>query len=238
MTDLLDRALKAAGGIERWNALSTVTARVSWGGPYWEMRGHPGLAGTDLVVADLHRQHIVSAQQPAGRTVIFDKDAEHLLIAGLDGSITDDEHDLRPTFPSDPGAHWSRAQAAYFRSYGLWHYLAEPYLLAWKGVTTREAVPWTGDGETWRVLEAAFPASLDTQSAVQRYYYDNQARLRRVDYEPVVAGGVPVAHYIRGEAVVGGVTVPVKRHVHPRNPDGTPDPRVLITVDLADICFS
>ncbi|HEY0693026.1 MAG TPA: hypothetical protein VGD71_28770 [Kribbella sp.] len=45
MSDLLDLALKAHGGLERWNALSTGHAHVSAGGLMFELKGHAPDAG-------------------------------------------------------------------------------------------------------------------------------------------------------------------------------------------------
>jgi hypothetical protein len=97
--------------------------------------------------------------------------------------------------------------------------------------------PWTENGQTWRVL--TFPDSIDVHSATQLYYFDDAGLLRRMDYQPVVNGDTPVAHYIRGEATFDGIVVPTKRHIHPRTEDGTPYLSFLpITLDLSDIKFS
>lgn len=48
-----------------------------------------------------------------------------------------------------------------------------------------------------------------------------------------------MAHYIRAHEVVDGIPVPVKRHIHRRNEDGTPDLSwAPITVGISDITIS
>ena len=99
--------------------------------------------------------------------------------------------------------------------------------------------PWTDNGQTWRILGVTFPDSIDVHSATQLYYFDDAALLRRMDYQPVVNGDTPVAHYLRSEATFDGIVVPAKRHIHPRNEDRTPDlSNVSITLDLSDVKFS
>jgi hypothetical protein len=98
--------------------------------------------------------------------------------------------------------------------------------------------PWTENGQTWRVLSATFPDSIDVHSATQLYYFDDAGLQRRMDYQPVVNGNRPVAHYIRSEATFDGIVVPTRRYVSRRNEDRTPDlSNVSITLDLSDFKF-
>jgi hypothetical protein len=83
------------------------------------------------------------------------------------------------------------------------------------------------------------PGAMAFTRTPQLYYFDDPGLLRRMDYQPVVNGQEPVAHYIRGEGAFDGIVVPTKRHVHARNQDRTPDlSSVRISLDLSDIKFS
>ena len=42
-SELLDAALEAAGGLERWRAHSFLTAHLSQGGALWAMKGQGGV---------------------------------------------------------------------------------------------------------------------------------------------------------------------------------------------------
>jgi hypothetical protein len=161
-------------------------------------------------------------------------------VTGADGKIVEALDNPRATFDGyTTDTKWSLAQTAYFRSYATWHYLVEPYIFTWPGVEAHEVEPWTENGQTWRVLSVTFPDSIDTHSKTQLYYFDDAGLLRRMDYQPVVNGHEPVAHYIRGEGTFDGIVVPTKRHIHARNEDQTPDlSGVRITLDLSDIRFS
>jgi hypothetical protein len=72
----------------------------------------------------------------------------------------------------------------------------------------------------------------------QLYYFDDDGLLRRMDYQPVVNGYSPTAHYIRQHENVDGFVVPTKRHIHSRREDRTPDLSwIPITLDLSNISF-
>ncbi|GAA2389990.1 hypothetical protein [Nonomuraea africana] len=240
MDALLERVLDAHGGLDRWKNLSALSARVTYGGPFWEFKGHPDFADTNLVEASLQEQHVRQIQESIGRTVDFDKKADRVIVTGADGAVIDALDRPRTTFDGyTPDTRWSIAQIAYFRAYDTWHHLAEPYVFTWPGVEAHEVEPWTEDGQEWRVLSVTFPGSVDTHSATQLYYFDAAGLLRRMDYEPDVNGRTPVAHYIREEQTFDGIVVPTRRHVHARNEDRTPDLSwTPITLDITDVTFS
>jgi hypothetical protein len=60
-----------------------------------------------------------------------------------------------------------------------------------------------------------------------------------MDYQPVVNGYSPTAHYVRKQETVDGLVVSTQRHIHIRNEDRTPDLSwIPITLDLSDSKFS
>jgi hypothetical protein len=227
MDALLKQVLDANGGPDHLRSLSTLRATITYGGPFWAAKGHPELAGIDDTVADLRRPRLTRRQRSTGRTTTWDGP----------GSPFEGLEQPRASFAGfGVDTPWSLAQTLYFRSYATWHYLVEPELFSRPGVAAHEAEPWIEGGETWRVLSVTFPASIDVHSRTQRYYYDDESHLRRLDYAPEVNGDVPVAHYVRADQRVNGVLVPTSRHIHLRNPDGTPDLSwTPITVDLSDV---
>ena len=239
MNALLDQVLTANGGVDRWNDITSITAEVTFGGPFWEFKGQPGFAGTELVEASARREFIRQTDVKTGRTVVFDKAKDLVTVTDADGAVIDELEHPRHTFDGyTTSSTWSIAQMAYFRSYATWHYLVEPFVFAFPGVTTREIAARVEDGETWRGLSVTFAGDLETHNRTQFYYFNDAGRLRRMDYQPEVNDFSPTAHYVREETEVDGVTVPTKRHVHIRNQDRSADLSwIPITLDLTDIRF-
>jgi hypothetical protein len=142
---------------------------------------------------------------------------------------------MRPT----GAARWARSsipQAAYFCAYATWLYLIESYIFNYPGVEITEADPWTEDGQSWRGVRASFPATIDTHSATQLYYFDADGHLARLDYEPVVNGGAPTAHYQPRHVTAGGLVVTTRHEVYLRDPDRTPDrSQMPISLDMSAV---
>ncbi|MEH1168905.1 hypothetical protein V6V47_26310 [Micromonospora sp. CPCC 205539] len=237
MDPLLASVIERHGGLDRWNAASTLTARITYGGPFWEFKGQPEFAGTELVEADLHRERIRHVQEGTGRITEYDREADRITVTAADGTPIEELTHPRATFDGyAQDSQWTPAQMAYFRGYATWHYLVEPFLFTWPGIEAHEIEPWQENGQAWRGLSVTFPASVDTHSETQLYYFDDSGLLRRMDYQPVVNGNSPVAHYVSGETEVGGLVVPTRRRIHIRQEDRTPDLTwTPITLDLADV---
>jgi hypothetical protein len=84
---------------------------------------------------------------------------------------------------------WDQLHRAYFNGEALWTYLTTPFLLAGEGVHESQVEPWRQNGETWRVLRARFPSSIETHSRVHEFFFDDHRMLRRHDYQVNIAGG-------------------------------------------------
>jgi hypothetical protein len=56
---------------------------------------------------------------------------------------------------------WDALHRAYFNGEAVWAYLTTPFLLAMDGVRVEETEAWREGAETWRVLRAYFPGSMD-----------------------------------------------------------------------------
>jgi hypothetical protein len=41
MDTLLQNVFDAYGGLDRWRGLTTLTARITYGGPFWELKAVP-----------------------------------------------------------------------------------------------------------------------------------------------------------------------------------------------------
>jgi hypothetical protein len=59
MNDLLDFVLDAHGGLNRWSGVSTLTANLAAGGPFFGQQGFPDAFGDETLTIDTRRQHAV-----------------------------------------------------------------------------------------------------------------------------------------------------------------------------------
>src|ERR1700733_739858 len=67
MTELLDIVLEAHGGLDRWNQLSTIRAKMTVAGAIWEFKQKPGLLTDVTFESGIHDQHHVVYRDFAGK---------------------------------------------------------------------------------------------------------------------------------------------------------------------------
>jgi len=102
MDDLLARILEAHGGLENWANTAGLTAKLSLGGPFWELRGWPDLYAGQTVTLETHRQHITFAPFTApDRASTLDVDPERVSIETSDGRVVEERVAPRASFPSN-----------------------------------------------------------------------------------------------------------------------------------------
>jgi hypothetical protein len=241
MNDLLDLVLVALGGLNRWSGVSTLTATLAAGGPFWKLRGFPDAFGDETLTIDARRQHAVfTPWTAAGRTLTFDTEPERVTLHDSGGQLVDSLADPRSSYAGyDLFSPWNALQVGYFLSYAMWNYLTTPFLLTYPGVQTRQINPWREDGQTWRVLHVTFPPTIATHHPEQLFYFGDDGLLRRLDYIVDVNANAKIAHYTEGYKTFDGLAFPTRRRVYRRNPDGTPDRSLTaITLDIGDISIA
>jgi hypothetical protein len=241
MDALLASVLTAAGGLDRWSDVKTLTVRLSLGGPFWGAKGWPDVLIDETMELDARREHLVSTPFTApGRHSVFDINPERLTIQTADGHIVEQRVNPRASFAGyDVSTRWDAVQVAYFSSYALWNYLTEPFLFTYPGVQAHEIDPWQEEGQTWRRLHVTFPPTIATHGPKQIFYYDADGMQRRMDYDVQVNGNAVVAHYTSGPQTFGGLVFPTRRLVYRRPPDGTADRGLAaITIDIHDITIN
>jgi hypothetical protein len=58
MSDLLQTVIEAHGGLEHWNQLNSVSARLIQGGALWALKGQAGVLDDVVVTASLHQERV------------------------------------------------------------------------------------------------------------------------------------------------------------------------------------
>jgi hypothetical protein len=241
MDDLLDLVLDAHGGSGRWSDVSTLTAKVAAGGPFWKLRGLPDLFPDETVIVDARREQVFFICWIGfGRSLTFDTEPERVTLLDARGRVMRSLVNPRPTYAChDESAPWDVLQAGYFLGYAMWNYLNTPFLLTYSGVHVREISPHQEDGQAWRRLLATFPAHMATHSSEQIFYFGGDGLLRRVDYAVDINAGARFADYAGDYQSFAGLAFPTRRRVYARHPDGAVDrTSAEITLDIHDITIA
>jgi len=239
MGDLLETVIEAHGGLERWNQLDNVSARLIQGGVLWPFKGQAGVLDDVVVTASLHEERV--SHRPFGaadRHSVFAP--ERVAIETDDGTVLEALDQPRASFAGHaPGTQWSTLQLAYFVGTAMWTYLTQPFSFTLPGFETAELEPWDEAGQRWRRLRVTWPSHLATHSTDQTLYFNDDGLLTRHDYDVEINAGNTAAHYVSDYDEVEGIKLPTKHRIFPRTPDGRSLPEPLfVSIDLSEIAFT
>jgi hypothetical protein len=235
-TSVIDDAVSAHGGRDRWLAVTSLSAPVSMGGSLWSGKGHDGVFNDAVVVVYPHRQHVeFSGFGPMRLRTWFEPGLVSL--RAEDDTEIARRHDPRASFPEDASAPWDDIEVAYFASYAIWNYLTLPFLLTTPGIRTAEIEPWPGADPSWRRVSAKFDAAtFDTHNRLQYYNFESHGLLVRHDYDADVLGGAPASNQATAYAEFGGLLFPTRRRVTARDADGASGSGpILVSIDFGEI---
>jgi hypothetical protein len=236
---LLAQVLDAHGGLERWKRFAKVEANIVSGGGLFELKGLPQDPTRRRMSVWLHeeRASVAPFGAPDQRSMFT---PERVAIEKQDGSVVAERFAPRDSFAGHQlTTPWDPLQRAYFNGYALWTYLTTPFVLALDGVRVEEIEPWREGSETWRVLRAHFPGSVETHDRVQDFFFGDDLLLRRHDYTLAIAGGVAAAQLTSSYTEANGIRLPTKRRAHARAPDRRPiSDLLLVWIDIGDVTFA
>lgn len=189
MGELLEMALEAHGGLQSWQQVRRLDARVTLAGYLFELKQHPAGLRTVSVQVETHRPGMLICPFPVpGRRGLFQHDLVTIqtdagaLVAQLEHPRDSYDGHLRAT-------PWSDLQFLYFASHTIWNYLTLPFLLVARGVCCEDVGVHQSGDDTWRVLEATFPERIPTHCPRQRFYFDTDGLLRRHDFISEISRG-------------------------------------------------
>jgi hypothetical protein len=238
MNELLARILDAHGGMDRWNRYEKVEATIVSGGGFFPLKGVAQDPSPRRMTVWLQeeRSSVSSYGAPDQRTMFT---PDRIAIEKLDGTLVVERSAPRDLFAGHQmSTPWDALHRAYFNGYALWTYLTTPFLLAMDGVRVEETEAWREGTETWRVLRAYFPGSIETHSLIQDFFFGEDLMLRRHDYSVNIAGGFNAAQLTSDYVVTDGIRLPTKRRAYTRGPDRRPILEMLmVSIDISNVRF-
>ena len=238
MNALLGKILDAHGGVARWKRYTEVTASIVSGGGLFALKGLPQDSDPRRMTVWLHEQRasILPYGAPDQRTMFT---PDRVAIEKLDGALVAERYAPRDSFAGHQvNTPWDPLHRAYFNGEALWTYLTTPFLLAMDGVRVEETEPWNEGAQTWRVLRAYFPGSLETHCLVQDFFFGEDLLLRRHDYTVTIAGGFAAAQLTSNYTEANGIRLPTKRRAYARGPDRRLIRELLmVSIDIGDVRF-
>ena len=235
--ELLRQVLQAHGGLERWQQVRSIQARLSSGGFAFAFKFQPhALRGLQISV-EPHTPRVVLANfmRPGWRG-IWTPDRVQLL--DEQGCQRDARERPRAQFSRwSRQLRWDKLDILYFAGYALWNYLSFPFLLVHPGVSVKAEESTQESGA--RCLRAHFDATVATHSAVQKFHIDSECNLLRHDYTADVIGGwARVANLCQASTQVQGFRFYTRRKVFPIMGTSILPLPTLVWIELDDLTVS
>jgi hypothetical protein len=213
-TALLDRAIEAHGGLDRWREISEIRVKAAAGGLALRSKGAARrVRQLDIAVSTREVRTVFSDWPKPGRRGVFERN--RVRIESNDGEVLSERSDPRSYFRKPRRLlYWDDLDLLHFVGYAWWGYANAPFLLAEPGFEVREREDR---------LEVRFPEDLPAHSRDQVFYFEPNGLLRRLDYTAEVFGSFArAAHLCDEPSEFGGIVFPTRRRVHPRRRSGEP----------------
>jgi hypothetical protein len=235
MNDLLSIAIKAHGGMDRWNTVRSVEITASITGAIWHVKGKPDILKSVVMTADTKSERLTTVFPGQDKRSLFEPD--RVVIERADGTPAEARDDPEASFAGQElNTPWDDIHVAYFSGEALWTYLNTPFLYARDDFATEEIAPIEADGETWRRLRVTFPDGVKSHTRQQVFCFGADGLLRRHDYTVDILGGGTGLNYATDYRDVDGIMFPLTRRVYAYTGDyqRVPEP-VLVAIDITDV---
>ena len=235
MNDLLETAVSAHGGLDRWNQIKSITVDASITGALWYVKGKVDAVKHVGFEVDTKRQLLTMDFAGQDKRSVFEP--LRVVIQRRDGTLIDARDEPEKSFDGHQlETPWDNIHVAYFTGEALWTYLNMPFLYTWPGFITEEIAPIEVDGETWRRLKVTFPEYIKSHTRKQISCFGPDGLLRRHDFTIDILGGATGMLYATDNHDVDGIIIPTTRRGYAWHGEyqRIPEP-LLVAIDMGEI---
>jgi hypothetical protein len=235
MNELLELALRAHGGLERWDQIKSIQVAASITGAIWFVKGKGDVLKNVVLTAETQKERLTVDFPGQDKRAIFEPSS--IVIETQNGTLIEGRDNPEKSFEGQQReTPWDDIHVTYFVGEALWTYLNTPFLYAREGFTTEEVASIQVEGETWRRLKVTFPDSVKSHTREQISCFGPDGLLRRHDYTVDILGGATGLNYASDYRDVEGIMVPTKRRVYAYEGDYqlVKEP-LLVAIDMGEI---
>ena len=170
MSDLLDLAVDAHGGLNRWSKVETVTVAASVTGEIWKARNKLDYLKNVIFEVETKRERVIGDFPGQDKRSLFEP--KRVEIRRRDGTIIASRDNPEASFRGqDQFTPWDDLHVAYFSGEAFYTYINTPFLFTYEGFHNEEIVPIHVGGETWRRLKVTFPETVKSHSRIQIFCF-------------------------------------------------------------------
>ena len=238
MTELLDLAVRAHGGRDRWRRIRSIRVAASIIGAIWFVKGQGDALKEVVLTAETATERLTVEFPGQDKRAIFEP--KRIVIEHSDGTPIVQRDDPEQSFVGQQReTPWDDVHVIYFVGEALWTYLNVPFLYIQDGFVTDEITPIEVGGEVWRRLQVTFPDRIKSHTRTQISCFGPDGLLRRHDYKVDILDGATGLNYALEYRDVSGIVIPTKRRIYAFEGDYQPvwDP-LLVRIDMGEITLS
>ena len=235
MNELLDLAVRAHGGLERWNKVKSIRAVASIRGAIWYLKGKGDVLKDVLLTVDTKKERVVMDFPGRDKRTVFEP--LRVVIEKDDGTPVEERENPEKSFEGHQrDTPWDDIHVAYFSGEALWTYLSTPFVYTQEGFKTEEIASIVSNGETWRRLKVTFPDAIKSHTREQISCFGPDGLIRRHDYTVDILGGATGLNFASEYRDVDGIIVAAKRRIYAYEGDYqiVKEP-LLVSIDLEGI---
>src|SRR5579863_4762577 len=235
MGELLNLAIKAHGGLDRWNKVKAIKVAASITGAIWYVKGKPDALKNVVLTAETRNERVIVGFPGQDKRAVFEP--SRVVIERVNGTLIEARDDPEKSFEGQlRETPWDDLHVTYFVGEALWTYLNTPFLYTHGGFISEEIPSIQVDDETWRRLKVTFPDNVKSHTREQISCFGPDGLLRRHDYTVDILGGATGLNYASDYRDVDGIIVPTKRRVYAYEGDYqlVKEP-LLVAIDMAEI---
>jgi hypothetical protein len=232
MLDLLESAVAAHGGLDRWNKVKSIAVDASITGAFWSFKNQSDALKDVRFEVDTTRERLTMDFVGQDKRSVFEPFRVEVQRSG--GELIEARDDPEKSFEGHQfETPWDDLHLAFFAGEALWTYLNTPFLYTDARFATEEIDPIDVDGETWRRLKVAFPEDIKTHTREQVFCFGPDGLLRRHDFTIDILGGAPGLLYATDYRDVDGIVIPTKRRAW-QGDDHVPE-FLMIAIEMSEI---
>ncbi|HEY4904256.1 MAG TPA: hypothetical protein VIH89_12340 [Candidatus Sulfotelmatobacter sp.] len=235
MNELLNLAVKAHGGLDRWNKVKAIKVAASITGAIWYVKGKADFLKNLVLTVETRNERVAVDFPGQNKRATFEP--SRIVIETADGKPIESRDNPEESFAGQQReTPWNDIHVIYFVGEALWTYLNTPFLYTHEGFVTEEIPPIQVEDETWRRLKVTFPDTVKSHTKEQISCFGPDGLLRRHDYTVDILGGATGLNYASDYRDVDGIIVPTKRRVYAYegNYQLVKEP-LLVAIDMAEI---
>lgn len=235
MTELLNLAIKAHGGLDRWKKVKAIKVAASITGAIWYVKGKPDFLKNVVLTSETRDERVTVDLPGQNKRAIFEPN--RIMIETATGSLIEARDNPEESFEGQQReTPWNDIHVIYFVGEALWTYRNIPFLYTYDGFTTEEIPSIQVEGETWRRLKVTFPDHVKSHTREQISCFGPDGLLRRHDYTVDILGGATGLNYASDYRDVEGIIFPTKRRVYAYEGDYqlVKEP-LLVAIDMGEI---